>query len=149
MPPPRVSPPTPVVEMIPPVVASPNGYAAALRSPQVAPPPTRAVWFSGSTRTPRIDERSMTIPSSHGAEARHAVRATADRDAQAVLAREPDGGHHVAGVRRLDDRGRLTVDHRVVDLPRLVVALVRGRGQRPPQALAQLLQSCCVHACAS
>ena len=64
MPPPRVSPPTPVVEMMPPVVASPNGYAAALRSPQVAPPSTRAVWVSGSTRTPRIDDRSTTSASS-------------------------------------------------------------------------------------
>ena len=64
MPPPRVRPPTPVVEMMPPVVASPNGYAAAFRSPQVAPPETRAVWVSGSTRTPRMADRSMTTPSS-------------------------------------------------------------------------------------
>ena len=65
MPPPRVSPPTPVVEMMPPVVASPNGYAAAFRSPQVAPPETRAVRASGSTRTPRMADRSMTTPPSH------------------------------------------------------------------------------------
>ena len=64
MPPPSVSPPTPVVEMMPPVVARPNGYPAAFRSPQVAPPSTRAVRVSGSTRTPRMVERSTTSASS-------------------------------------------------------------------------------------
>ena len=64
MPPPSVSPPTPVVEMMPPVVARPNGYPAAFMSPQVAPPSTRAVWVSGSTRTPRMVERSTTRASS-------------------------------------------------------------------------------------
>ena len=64
MPPPRVSPPTPVVEMMPPGAPRPNGYVAWSTSPHVAPPPTRAVRLSGSTRTFFIVERSMTSPSS-------------------------------------------------------------------------------------
>ena len=64
MPPPSVSPPTPVVEMMPPVVARPNGYVASLKSPQVAPPSARAVCVAGSTRTPRMPDRSITTPSS-------------------------------------------------------------------------------------
>ena len=65
MPPPSVRPPTPVVEMMPPVVASPNGYVAALKSPHVAPPSARAVLAAGSTRTPRMPDRSITTPPSH------------------------------------------------------------------------------------
>jgi len=64
MPPPSVRPATPVVEMMPPVVASPNACVAALKSPQVAPPSARAVRFAGSTRTPRIREKSITTPPS-------------------------------------------------------------------------------------
>ncbi len=65
IPPPSVSPATPVVEMMPPVVARPNGWVAALKSPQVAPPSARAVEDDGSTRTARMPDRSITTPSSH------------------------------------------------------------------------------------
>ena len=54
----------PVVEMMPPVVASPKACVAWLKSPQVAPPSARAVRFAASTRTPRMPPRSMTTPSS-------------------------------------------------------------------------------------
>lgn len=64
MPPPSVSPPTPVVEMMPPVVARPNAWVAWLKSPHVAPPSARAVWSRKSTRTPRIEDRSITTPPS-------------------------------------------------------------------------------------
>jgi hypothetical protein len=57
-------PPTPVVEMIPPVVAPPNGYVAWKTSPQVAPPSARTVRARGATRTPLIRERSTTTPPS-------------------------------------------------------------------------------------
>ena len=43
MPPPRVMPPTPVVEMMPLGVARPKAWVAWSTSPQVAPPSTRAV----------------------------------------------------------------------------------------------------------
>ena len=64
MPPPRVSPATPVVEMIPPVVASPKLCAAWSKSPQSQPPWTRATRASGSILIPFIELRSSTMPSS-------------------------------------------------------------------------------------
>ncbi len=67
VPPPRVNPPTPVVETRPPVVARPNGSVARSKSLIVAPPPTVAVRASGSTETAFIARRSMTRPSSTSA----------------------------------------------------------------------------------
>src|SRR5437899_3365904 len=64
MPPPKVSPAMPVVEMIPPVVARPNAWVAWLTSPHVAPPSARAVFVAGSTRIPRMRPRSTTSASS-------------------------------------------------------------------------------------
>ena len=64
MPPPSVSPAIPVVEMMPPVVASPNACVAWLKSPHVTPPSARAVRVRGSTLMPRIGDRSMTVPPS-------------------------------------------------------------------------------------
>ena len=139
MPPPRVRPPTPVVEMMPPVVARPNGYVAAFRSPQVAPPATRAVCASGSTRTPRIADRSTTTASSQ-CRSRDAVAASAHGDGQRVVGREADGGHHVAGVRRRDDDGRALVDHAVANRARLVVPRVIRPDDGSPDPLAQSVQ---------
>ena len=65
MPPPSVSPPMPVVEMMPPGTASPKAWVAWSTSPQVHPPSARTVRFFGSTRTPFMRDRSMTSPSSH------------------------------------------------------------------------------------
>ncbi len=62
-PPPRVRPPTPVVEMIPLGTASPYGWAAWSTSPQRQPACTRTVPVFGSTRMPRMGERSTTRPS--------------------------------------------------------------------------------------
>ena len=64
MPPPSVRPPIPVVEMMPPAVASPNPYVAWKKSPQVQPPSARAVRAAGSTRIPFIFTRSITTPPS-------------------------------------------------------------------------------------
>ena len=61
MPPPRVSPPTPVVEMMPPVVARPCAAVTSLKRPQVVPPPAVAVRAASSTCTDCIGERSATI----------------------------------------------------------------------------------------
>ena len=63
-PPPSVSPPTPVVEMIPNGAASPNGCVAWSTSPSSVPPSTCATRALGSTTTPRRAERSITSPSS-------------------------------------------------------------------------------------
>ncbi len=64
MPPPSVSPPTPVVEMMPPVVARPCGWVASLKAPHVAPPCARAVLRAGSTSTCCMPLRSITTASS-------------------------------------------------------------------------------------
>ena len=63
-PPPSPRPPRPVVEMMPPGAARPKAWVAWSTSPRRAPPPATAVRASGSTRTPRMPERSMTRPSS-------------------------------------------------------------------------------------
>ena len=65
IPPPRVSPATPVWEIRPPVLARPCACVAASKSAQVAPGWAVAVRVSGSTTTSRISERSSITPSSH------------------------------------------------------------------------------------
>ena len=64
MPPPRVRPPTPVLETMPPVVASPWAMVASFIMAQVAPPPALAVRFAGSTSMRVRPDRSTTIASS-------------------------------------------------------------------------------------
>ena len=64
MPPPSVSPPTPVDETIPNGTARPKAWVAWSTSPEVHPGPTRTVRVAGSTRTPFICDRSITSPSS-------------------------------------------------------------------------------------
>src|SRR6478752_555745 len=62
IPPPRVKPPTPVVEINPPGVANPWSPAAASRAPQVQPPPARIVRAVGSTTTAARSVRSISTP---------------------------------------------------------------------------------------
>ena len=54
----------PVVDTIPPVVASPCAPVASLNPFHVVPPPARAMRRSGSTSTVRIPDRSATTASS-------------------------------------------------------------------------------------
>ena len=61
-PPPSVSPATPVSDTTPPGTTRPKACVSRSTSPHKAPPWTRAVRDSGSTSTPRIRVRSMTIP---------------------------------------------------------------------------------------
>ena len=78
------------------------------------------------------------------AEAGNAVPAAADREVQLVLAREVDGGGHVGGLGAPHDGGRPAVDHRVEDLPRVLVLLIARRDQIAAQSLAQRFD--CLHA---
>ena len=64
MPPPRVSPPTPVWETCPNGIASACGAAASPTSLRSAPPPTRAVAFAASIEIAFINERSSVSPPS-------------------------------------------------------------------------------------
>ena len=134
MPPPSVSPPTPVVEMKPLGTARPKAWVAWSTSPQCSRP-RRA-------RSARLDrracsasrERSMTRPSSQMPRPRRCVRRRESRRAVAsrgakLTARDDVG--HIGAAR--DQRGML-VDHAVVDLARLLVARVAGLDQLSAQA---------------
>ena len=63
MPPPRVKPDTPVVEIRPPVAASPKACVSASRSCHSSPGWATTRRVAGSTRAPFIIDRSMTMPS--------------------------------------------------------------------------------------
>ena len=106
MPPPRVSPPTPVLEMIPAGTARPNAWVAWSTSPSRAPPSTRAVCATGidaDAAHPReVDDEAVV----DGAEARRAVAAAADRDVEALVAAEADGRDDVGDVGGTDDQRR-------------------------------------------
>src|SRR4029077_10243654 len=58
----NVKPAMPVVELMPVGTASPNGCVSRSRSASVAPGSTHALRAFGSTRTPFIPDRSITIP---------------------------------------------------------------------------------------
>ena len=60
MPPPRVSPATPVDARKPDGVAMPNATVAWSTSAQVQPASARTVWWRGSTVVLRSSDRSMT-----------------------------------------------------------------------------------------
>ena len=64
MPPPRLRPPTPVVEMMPAGTACPYSCVALSTSRQSAPPPTLTVCGFASTCTCFMRAMSMTRPSS-------------------------------------------------------------------------------------
>src|SRR5215211_1869225 len=64
LPPPSVSPPTPVSARRPPVTARPKAWVSRSSSPHFVPPPHHAVRRSGSTRTRFIGRRSIVRPSS-------------------------------------------------------------------------------------
>ena len=80
IPPPSVSPATPVWVTIPAGTASPKAWVSRSSSPSSTPAWARAVRASGSTRMPFIGARSMTMPPSQTESAGEAVAAAADRD---------------------------------------------------------------------
>ena len=127
MPPPNVRPVTPVVETIPPVIARPKACAAWLRSPQVAPAPTRAVLFLGSTRTVRIGDMSITRPPSlvpnPGALCPPSRMERSSPLSRAKLTPAMTSATCVGA----KHSQRALVEHAVVDGARLVVSIV-GRG---------------------
>ena len=149
-PPPRVSPPTPVVEMIPLGVARPCSLVARSTSPHVQPPPTRTVRACGSTSMSFSSERSMTTPSSHVP--RPAPLWPPPRTARSrpcSRAKPTAFATSSAPAQRAISAGAL-VDHRVVDLARLVVVGVVGADQtalEPRELPARGLGGCrdCAH----
>ena len=87
---------TPTVAFVPETGARPNGAAASITSPQVAPGPTRAVRRSGSTSTERMREVSISSVSGDGS-ARCPVASRAYGDAQATRAGCENGAANVGG----------------------------------------------------
>jgi|GEM_PF-2357219 len=130
MPPPRVSPPTPVVETMPPVVARPCRAVVSLKPPQVAPPAALPSRWSGSTVTDRMPAKSGNHRAVGGAEAGHAVPAAADRQLGAGLTGVPHHRSDVLGRSAADHRLRPCVDHSVVDPAGFVVAAVHSGDDR-------------------
>ena len=122
-PPPSVRPPTPVVEMIPLGVASPNSCVARSTSPQVQPPATRTVARCG-----------IDVDPAHRREVEHdAVVAHAETRRRCVRRRAPRAGSPCSRAKRmvratssvLAQRAisaGVAVDHGVEDRAGLVVA---------------------------
>ena len=129
-PPPRVRPPTPVVEMIPLGVASPYAFVAWSTSPQVQPPPTRAVRASGSTSMSRISERSITSPSSQVPSPAPLWPPPRTASGRSWSRAKPMAAATSSAVaHRAINAGRL-VDHCVVDLARFAVLGILWPDQR-------------------
>ena len=92
-----MSPPTPVVEMIPDGVARPYSAVARSTSPQVHPPPTRTV-FGLFVDRHLVDAGEVDHqPVVHDPEAAAVVAAAADRDRNVVGPRESDAAGDVVG----------------------------------------------------
>ena len=117
MPPPRVSPATPVWPTMPPVVARPCACVSWSTSP-TAPPCTTAVRSTGSTVTARIAERSITI------RRRTAVPATLWPPPRTAISRSRSRAKHGRdhAARAAGDAGRMAVDRAVPDPAGSVVA---------------------------
>ena len=129
MPPPSVSPPTPVVEMIPQGTASPCGWVAASTSAHVQPPPTRTVLRVRIDRDVGEQREIGQDAVVDAAEATSVVAASACGQRQVVRSREGDRGCDVLRARAARDHGGSFVDHRVEKDPGFVVARVVGPDQ--------------------
>ena len=124
MPPLRVRPATPVVEMMPKGTAWPKACVAWSTSPVMQPAPTLAVRPLGSTRTPLIAERSMTSPSSTLASPGPLCPPPRIAIGRLIVAAEIHGGDHVGRVDAARDQLRALVDHAVVELAGVVVTRI-------------------------
>ena len=137
MPPPRVSPPTPVWLMTPPGVASPCIWVAPSRSAHVVPPPQRARRASASTTTARMALRSIIRPPSHTpwpAKLCPPPRTAISRPSARPKATAAATSSTVVALR---DGGRTPVDVAVPQRPGGVVPAVAGVQDGSGEALAK------------
>ncbi len=137
MPPPRVSPPTPVVEMMPLGVARPNPWVAWSTSPHVQPPSTRTVRVGidpDAFHRGEVDDQAAIAARQPGT----VVRTSAHRERQALGARVVHRADHIGDIRAAGDQGRPLVDHPVDELAGLVIAVIGGRQQLPAKAVDEL-----------
>ena len=127
IPPPSVKPATPVVDTSPPVVASACACVSWSTSPQTAPGPTYARCAFGSTRTERIAERSMTIPSSQLEKPAMLCPPPRTAIARSLLRAKPTAAiTSAAPLQPTITAGRRVVERAVPDPARLGVAVVVG-----------------------
>ena len=135
-PPPRVSPPTPVVEMIPAGVARPKAWRRGPGRPAAAPPSDPRGARLESTRTPRMGARSITSPSSTSPSPGPLWPPPRTAMLEPVLAAEVDRAHHVGHVAQRAISAGTPVDHPVVEATSVVVAGVAGLDQLPRSGVA-------------
>jgi hypothetical protein len=130
MPPPSVSPPTPVWDTLPAVVVSPMLHRGAIeRAEQRTAPHPRAPALrihADAAHRAQVDHQ----PAVGDAEAEHAVPAAAHADLELALAAVAHRLGDVVGARAAHDRPRPAVDHRVPHRPGLLVS-GHALGQEP------------------
>ncbi len=112
-----------------------RGVEISPRGPTLGPRRARRRVDANAPHSREIDHNAFVA----GPEPRHAVPAAADGQVESALAREGHRRDHVAGVHGANDHGRPSIDHRVVDLPRLLVPPVPGHDHVAPHPLAQLV----------
>ena len=146
IPPPRVSPATPVWVTMPLGTARPNACVARSTSPSSAPAWTRAVRASGSTLDVVHRTQVDHDPVVADREPREAVPAAAHGDRHVVAGRAADGGDHVVRARAPGDEAGRAVDGAVPDPAVLGVRGVSRRDQLAvevrPQAPGDLGDLC-------
>src|SRR5215216_1097885 len=125
--------------MMPVGTASPKAWVAWSTSAQVAPPSTRTVRASGSTRTLRIPERSITSPSS--ATPKPPPLCPPPRTAKSIsfFAGEVHAADDVGHIGAAGYHARALVDHGVVDLASFIVVWITGLEELSTQARLELL----------
>ena len=134
----------PVLEIAPPVTASPCAPVAAFSSFQVTPPPAVTRPAVGIDRDRlhlgQVDHHAAVGDGAAG----DVVPAAADRDVEPGVARQRERGDDVVRGAAADDQRRAPVDQPVVDRARLVVARVL----RPEDAVAEVADAAFVKGCA-
>ena len=147
-PPPSVSPPTPVFEMIPAGDSQPERMSRVVDVAEQRAALDPRGSSAGSTRTPahprEIDDEAVV----DGAEARRAVPAAADRDVESLVAAEADGRDDVGDIGGRTIERRTPVDHAVLDAPGVLVAGVFRADDVPAEGGLQALERALIDALA-
>ncbi len=138
MPPPSVRPPTPVLPTMP----GGDGQAERVGGMiDIAPAAAAADAHRPRGRVHvdvadgrEIDDQAIVAD----AEPAGIVAAAADRNAQLILAAETYRGHDVRHIGALGDQPRLAADHRIVNLPRVLITRVFRLNQFSAKLAAEL-----------
>ena len=107
---------------MPPVVARPYAFVASLKPAHVHPPPARTVFVVSIVdhnilETAEIDHQSAVV----GTETGRAVRTPTHREIETLSSSHADHRGHVRRSAATNHRGRVLVDHAVVNLASLLV----------------------------